>query len=28
VRGGRLNPYSAAGQIGAEFEHIMKSSDE
>jgi LAO/AO transport system kinase len=28
VREGRLNPYSAVGQIGAEFEHIMKSSDE
>ena len=28
VREGRLNPYSAAGQIGAEFEHIMKSGDE
>ncbi len=25
VRQGRLNPYSAVGQIGAEFEHIMRS---
>jgi LAO/AO transport system kinase len=28
VREGRLDPYSAVGQIGAEFEHIMKSGDE
>jgi len=25
VRHGRLNPYSAVGQIGVEFEHIMRS---
>ena len=25
VRHGRLDPYSAVGQIGAEFEHIMRS---
>jgi LAO/AO transport system kinase len=28
MREGRLNPYSAVRQLGEEFEHIMKSSDE